>query len=548
MTLDDIGHVAVLGAGTMGHGIAEVVALAGYDVTMRDIETEFVEAGYEDIEWSLEKLDGSGRLGESPDDVLARIETTVDLESAVSDADFVIEAAPEELEIKHGVFEALDEYAPAHAVLASNTSSLPITDIAAATDRPDSVVGTHFFNPPVKMDLVEVIYGERTSDETAETASDFVESIDKTPIYVRKDVRGFVVNNVLGPFVEEAAWMVSEGTAEIREADATMVHEREYPMGPFELGDLTGIDVSYRVRVEAERPVPPILESKVDAGAIGRKTGKGYYDYGSDDGANYTPEDASEAFDWLRIEARMSNEAAKLIGDDVATPEAIDTGLRLGAGFPEGPCRRADGIGLDAVLEKLDALYESYDEDRYNVSPYLRELVESGRTGKAAGAGFYEYAETDGGTGTEERGVFHEIEVGDTDVTDGRTITGADVTNFAGVSGDFNHIHMDEERMRESIFGERIAHGMLVLSAATGLIWQYRSLEMRDAVVAFYGLDDLRFRKPVYTGDTIHVKMEVVETTPRPDGPGNGTVTFALEIKNQRDEVVISCEMTSLLK
>lgn len=148
----------------------------------------------------------------------------------------------------------------------------------------------------------------------------------------------------------------------------------------------------------------------------------------------------------------------------------------------------------------------------------------------------------------EDGGVFHRIEEGETTVTGGRTITEADVMNFAGVSGDFNHIHTDEERMDGSIFGERIAHGMLVLSAATGLIWQYRSLEMRDAVVAFYGLDDLRFRKPVYTGDTIHVKMEVVETTPRPDGPGNGTVTFALEIKNQRDEVVISCEMTSLLK
>ncbi|MDR9381022.1 MAG: 3-hydroxyacyl-CoA dehydrogenase NAD-binding domain-containing protein [Natronomonas sp.] len=548
MTMDDIDHVAVLGAGNMGHGITEVVALAGYDVTMRDVETEFVNEGYENIEWSLQKLHESGRLEELPDEVLARIETTVDLEAVVSDADLVIEAAPEDLDLKREIFADLDEYAPDGAILASNTSSLPITDIAAATDRPESVVGTHFFNPPVKMDLVEVIYGERTSEETAETAQAFVESIDKTPIYVRKDVHGFVVNNVLGPFGEEAAWMVSEGVAEIREADATMVHERGYPMGPFELGDLTGIDVSYRVRAEAGRPVPPILQSKVDAGELGRKTGKGYYDYENGDGVDYTPEDASEDFDWLRIEARILNEAAKLIDDDVATPEAIDTGLRLGAGFPEGPCRRADEVGLDAVLEKLDELYEAYGEDRYEASPYLRDLVEAGRTGKTTGAGFYQYAETDGGTDADESGVFHEIEVGDTDVTDGRTITEADVANFAGVSGDFNHIHMDEERMRESIFGERIAHGMLVLSAATGLIWQYRSIEMRDSVVAFYGLDDLRFRKPVYIGDTIHVEMEVVETTPRPEGAGNGTVTFALEIKNQRDEVVISCEMTSLLE
>ena len=155
--------------------------------------------------------------------------------------------------------------------------------------------------------------------------------------------------------------------------------------------------------------------------------------------------------------------------------------------------------------------------------------------------------ETDGRTdGTD--GVFHRIEEGDTAVTGGRTITEADVRNFAGVSGDFNHIHLDAERMDDSMFGEPIAHGMLVMSAATGLIWQHRTVEEREAVVAFYGIDDLRFEKPVYTGDTIRVEMEVVETRARSGGPGNGTVTYALEITNQSGAVVISCEMTSLLE
>jgi len=163
MTLDTIDRVAVLGAGNMGHGITEVIAIAGYDVTMRDIESEFIESGYEDISWSLDKLAEGGRLDESPEDILARIETTTDLEAAVSDADLVIEAAPEELDLKHEIFADLDEYTHEDAILASNTSSLPITDIATATDRPGSVVGTHFFNPPVKMDLVEVIYGEETT-------------------------------------------------------------------------------------------------------------------------------------------------------------------------------------------------------------------------------------------------------------------------------------------------------------------------------------------------------------------------------------------------
>ena len=395
MTLEDVDRVAVLGAGSMGHGITEVVAIAGYPVTMRDVETEFVESGYADIEWSLEKFAEKDRIDEAPADVLDRIETTTDLEAAVTDADLVVEAAPEDLDLKHDIFSDLDEMTSDDAILASNTSSLPITDIAAATDTPERVVGMHFFNPPVKMDLVEVIYGEHTTEETAETAHAFVESIDRTPIYVRKDVRGFVVNTVLGPFGDEAAWMVSEGEADVREADATMVHERGYPMGPFELSDMTGIDVGYQVRREAGQPVPPVVEAKVDADELGRKTGVGYYEYEDGDGADYAAEDASGEFDWLRIEARIVNEAADLIGDEVATAEAIDTGLRLGAGFPEGPCRRGDKIGLDAVLEKLEALHDEYGKARYEPSGHLRDLVEDGRTGEDAGAGFFEYGEAD---------------------------------------------------------------------------------------------------------------------------------------------------------
>ncbi len=396
MSVDDIERVAVLGAGNMGHGITEVVAIAGYDVVMRDIEQEIVDEGYEDIQWSLEKLSEKGIVDEDPDDVMARIDTEVDLETAVEDVDLVIEAAPEQMELKKEIYGDLTEFTPEDAILASNTSSLSITEIATATDKPEKVVGMHFFNPPVKMDLVEVIYGEETTDETAETTYDFVESIDKTPIYVRKDVNGFVVNSVLGPFGDEAGWMVSADEATIREADATMVHERGYPMGPFELGDLTGIDIGYHVRKEAGKPVPPIVEEKVEADELGQKTGKGYYDYEDGDGADYGHEDVSEDFDWLRIEGRMVNEAAKLIGNDVATPDAIDTGMRLGAGFPEGPCRRADKIGLEQVLDKLETLHEQTEADRYEPADYLVELVNNGHTGEDAGQGFYEYGGDDG--------------------------------------------------------------------------------------------------------------------------------------------------------
>ena len=390
MTVTHVQRVTVLGAGNMGHGITEVAAMAGYDVTMRDIGADLVEDGYENIQWSLEKLEEKDRLDEPAAEILSRIDTEVDLETAVADADLVVEAAPERMDLKKDIFGDLDEYAPDDALLASNTSSLSITEMASATDRPDQVLGLHFFNPPVKMDLVEVIYGDETSDETAETGYEFVKSLGKTPIYVRKDVRGFVVNTVLGPFSAETAWMVSNDEATTREADAAMVHGRGYPMGPFELADLTGIDVGFHVRKEAGTPIPPIMAEKVEAEELGRKTGKGYYDYEGGDGADYEPGDG-EGFDTLRVEARMINEAAYLVGDGVATPDEIDTGVKLGLGFPEGICRRADKIGLDAVLEKLETLHEETGDDRFAPDDYLVELVEDGRTGEDAGAGFHGY-------------------------------------------------------------------------------------------------------------------------------------------------------------
>ncbi|UHQ98781.1 3-hydroxyacyl-CoA dehydrogenase NAD-binding domain-containing protein (plasmid) [Natrinema zhouii] len=390
MTNDTVERVAVLGAGSMGHGIAELAAIGGYDVTIRDIDEEIVTEGYENIEWSLEKLEEKGRIDESADEVLGRIGTTTDLADAVSDADLVIEAVPEQLEIKEDTFSSVDEYAPDHAILASNTSSLSISDIASATDRPDQVVGLHFFNPPVKMDLVEVTYGEATSDETAEAAYEWVESVDKTPIYVRKDVHGFVVNTVLVPFMEEAAWMLSNDETTIREADAAMVYERGYPMGPFELNDFGGIDIGYHFRSESDQPVPPVVEEKVENDHLGKKSGKGFYDYDDGDGVDYKPEDAG-SYDTLRTEAVMINKAAWLVGNDVATPEEIDIGLRLGGSFPEGMCRRGDRIGLDIVLEKLEALSAEYDAERYEPTDYLVELVEEGWTGEDAGKGFYDY-------------------------------------------------------------------------------------------------------------------------------------------------------------
>jgi len=385
----DIENVTVLGAGSMGHGIAELAAIAGYDVVVRDIEEELVADGLESVEWSLGKLEEKGKLDESADAVRARMTGETDLAAAVADADLVVEAIPENLDLKKDTFAEVDDHAPEHAILASNTSGLSITAIGAATDRPEQVVGTHFFNPPVKMDLVEVVHGEQTSPATLDAAHAFVADLGKRAIDVKRDVHGFIVNNVMLPFIEEGAWMLSDGETTIQQADAAMVYERGYPMGPFELADYTGIDIAYHFREDTDLDSPPTIAEKVDADDLGKKTGRGFYDW-EGDGPDYEPHDR-EGFDTLRVEARMVNEAARLVGNDVASADDIDLGSRLGARFPEGVCRLGDQLGLDAVLDKLETLHERTGAERFAPAPHLVDLVEDGKTGVDAGEGFHDY-------------------------------------------------------------------------------------------------------------------------------------------------------------
>jgi len=389
MQATDVSRITVLGAGSMGHGIAELAAMAGYDVTVRDIEDDLVQDGIDQIEWSLNKLEEKGNLDEAAADVLARVDGTTDLADAVADADFVIEAVPERMDLKKQTFGDVDEHAPEDAIIASNTSGLSITEMASVTDRPEQVVGTHFFNPPVKMDLVELVHGEATSDDTVETAEAVMEAFGKNPIHVKKDVHGFVVNNVMMPFLEESAWMLDADETTVEQADATMVYRRGYPMGPFELNDFGGLDICSHFLENSDREVPPPLAELVENEDLGKKTGQGFYDW-EDGGPTYEPDDIG-GFDWLRVEARMVNEAARLVGDDVATADAVDIGTRLGLRFPEGACRLGDQLGLDTVLEKLETLHEETGSERFEPHPYLVELVEEGATGEAAGRGFHDY-------------------------------------------------------------------------------------------------------------------------------------------------------------
>ncbi|MYL15388.1 3-hydroxyacyl-CoA dehydrogenase [Halorubrum terrestre] len=391
MQLEDVQRVAVLGAGNMGHGIAEVAALAGYDVSLRDINDELVQNGYDQIEWSLGKLAEKDRIGDDEADAaLDRVEAFVDLEDALDGADVVVEVVPEKMAIKKDVYDEVVEHAPDEAVFVTNTSSLSITELSEVTDRPERFCGMHFFNPPVRMDLVEVISGKHTSEDTLELIEGLAESMGKTPVRVRKDSPGFIVNRILVPLMNEAAWIVESGDATMEAVDSTTKFDMGLPMGSFELADQVGVDVGYHVLEymhevlgDAYRPCP-LLGEKVEAENLGKKTGKGFYDYEDGDGAQI-PSDAIDADVRRRLLAVMANETAGLIGNDVADADDIDEAVKLGAGFPDGPAKLADEEGLDTLVETLDALAEETGEARYEATDYLREAAESGGFRGAAG-------------------------------------------------------------------------------------------------------------------------------------------------------------------
>jgi len=406
MELDDINSITVLGAGNMGHGIAEVAALSGYDVKLRDIEEEFVQNGYEQIEWSLDKLAEKERIGEDEAEAaLERVTPLVDLETAVEDADVVIEAVPEKMEIKKDVYEDLEAYAPEDAVFATNTSSLSITELSEVTERPEQFCGMHFFNPPVRMQLVEVISGEHTADATLDLIEDLAEAMDKTPIRVRKDSPGFVVNRVLVPLMNEAAWMVYEDEATVAEVDSTAKYGMGLPMGLFELMDQVGLDVGLHVQEYMEEVLGdayapcPMTEEKIEAGHLGKKSGKGVYDYEDGEGAQIPTDEVSEAIE-TRLTAMMANEVAALVANDVADADDVDQAMQLGAGFPDGPAKMADEAGIESLVAALDERHEETGEERYVANDHLRDLAESGET-------FY----GDGGEGEETEATYEEIRV-----------------------------------------------------------------------------------------------------------------------------------------
>jgi enoyl-CoA hydratase/3-hydroxyacyl-CoA dehydrogenase len=395
LTLEKIRRAAVVGSGAMGHGIAELLAMAGYDVVMVDVSDELLQKGKEKIKWSLNKFVEKRRMRqEDADAALARVTTTTSYEQAGKDIDLAIEAVPEIMDLKKKVFAKLDEVSPAHAILASNTSALSITEMGKATKRPDKVAGMHFFSPPQLMALVEVIKGENTSQETMSTISELAKKLGKTTVIVKKDVRGFIVNRVLGAAFNEAFWALKRGEVTKEGIDASVKYNGGFPMGWFELADFVGLDITYDVGKilyeaygERFKPCSDVIDPLIKEHKLGQKTGVGFYDWTK--GRPRIPFNLLDEYDVDRSWAVAANEAAWLLHDDAASPEDIDTGMKLGTYWPSGPCEYADRTGLDTIVNKLKELHSRNNMKMYKPCPLLEEYVSKGWTGKKVGRGFY---------------------------------------------------------------------------------------------------------------------------------------------------------------
>ena len=247
----EIKNITVLGSGIMGHGIAQVSAMAGYNVVLRDIEQQFLDKAMEKIKWSLDKLVSKEKISEKQrDEIFSRIRPIVDLSDAVHDSNLVIEAVPEIMELKKKVYLELDKAASDQVVFASNTSTLPITEIANIISRPDKFIAIHFFNPPQLMKLVEVIPGQKTSNDITDLTIGFVKSVNKIPVICRKDVPGFIVNRLFIPVIHEACYVMERQKIQQMEIDSAVKFRLGFPMGIFELADFTGLDVIHKATVE----------------------------------------------------------------------------------------------------------------------------------------------------------------------------------------------------------------------------------------------------------------------------------------------------------
>ena len=379
--LPQINKITVLGSGIMGHGIAQISAMNGYDVVLRDIEEKFLDNAMSKIRWSLDKMVEKNKINKQESDKIhGRIKPIVDLKEALQDTDLLIEAVPEDLKLKKKVYTEVDQFAQEKTIYSSNTSTLPISEISQLTNRPARFIGLHFFNPPQLMKLVEVIPGVSTDKSIVDLGINFVKSLSKVPIVCNKDVPGFIVNRIFIPLVHEAAYSLENDGKTMTQIDSAVKFKLFLPMGIFELADYTGLDVIHKATIEMfsrDKKVVnphPRIEQLFSSGKLGKKSGEGFYSYGDE---NYErvqlSEEEATQYDPIRILSVAINNASWLISNGVCTKEDVELALKLGMGLKKELFEIGKENGFEKIVSTLSELQEK-NGSFYTPDPYLKTI------------------------------------------------------------------------------------------------------------------------------------------------------------------------------
>jgi enoyl-CoA hydratase/3-hydroxyacyl-CoA dehydrogenase len=376
-----IKNITILGSGIMGHGIAQVSAMAGYKVFLRDIEQRFLDKAMEKIKWSLQKLSEKNKLtADEVDTIYSSITPIVNLRAATTNTDLIIEAVPEDFKLKEKVYNELNSIVENDVIFASNTSTLPITELSKLTTRPQNFIGVHFFNPPQLMKLVEVIPGIQTNPQVVEELTKYVQSLNKHPVICKKDVSGFIVNRIFIPLVHEALFSMDRDKVSMDVIDSAVKFKLDFPMGIFELADYTGLDVVYKASYEMNLRdktvllMHPKIQELYDNHQFGQKTGKGFYEYKDNnyERVSLTQEKSAE-YDPLSILGVAANNAAWLVENKVCTLEDLNTALKLGMGLKTEIFELVKTLNKSQVIKKLQEL-ERQQGDFYHPNNYLENI------------------------------------------------------------------------------------------------------------------------------------------------------------------------------